>query len=501
MQVSILDSTVDPLHTISMCARTCYNSRDKYIKEKQEDFIRGLIKSGHESPLENAVITFDITGISRACSHQLVRHRVASYCISGDTIIPSFSNVERKTGKFRTIRKMYEWHKKGLPYNKKLVLRSMNSNHTIVGNKVLDIFYNGIKSVYEVTTESGRKIKTTKNHKFFTRDGWKELEDIKKGDYVMVNGVELLYNKDWLEYNYITLNRTRRDISKEIGCCEATLYKSFKKFGIIKPHSKYPNRKAGHGIKGMLSEESRKRISEKMSGQNNHRYIKDRNLLSISGGYTESLKKYDRKNNVCEFCGGSESIEVHHIDKNPRNNINENIKFLCSKCHKLWHKQKSIGSFLDKVLSIKYVGKEDVYDLEMEEPYHNYIANGFVVHNCQMSQRYVNQETNRYVIPEEIKKDGNKLAIYENAIMDAKNAYKELLYLGIKREDARFVLPEAMLTSLTVTMNFRELRHFLKLRTDSHSQWEIRNLANKMAQLVIDKGWGVLVEDIVEKNK
>ena len=43
MQVSILDSTVDPLHTISMCARTCYNSREKYTKEKREDFIRGLI--------------------------------------------------------------------------------------------------------------------------------------------------------------------------------------------------------------------------------------------------------------------------------------------------------------------------------------------------------------------------------------------------------------------------------------------------------------------------
>ena len=192
MRVYIFDSTRDPLFTISMCARTCYNSREKYNKEKQEDFIRGLIKSGHEAPLENATITFDILGISRSCSHQLVRHRMASY--------------------------------------------------------------------------------------------------------------------------------------------------------------------------------------------------------------------------------------------------------------------------------------------------------------CQQSQRYVNQEKNGYVIPPSIK--DNALSIYENAIMDAKNAYKEMIQLGVAKEDARFVLPEAMQTSITVTMNFREIRHFLKLRLDSHAQWEIRELANKMKDLIIEKGWKVLVEDL-----
>lgn len=200
MLVMLLDSTVNPLYTISMCARTCYNSREKYSKDKEEDFIRGLIKSGHESPLENASLTLDIIGISRSCSHQLVRHRLASY--------------------------------------------------------------------------------------------------------------------------------------------------------------------------------------------------------------------------------------------------------------------------------------------------------------CQQSQRYVNQENNGYAIPDNIKNDNNKLAIYENAIMDAKNAYKELLSLGVAREDARFVLPEAMLTNITMTMNFREIRHFLRLRLDKHAQWEIRELANKIKDLIISKGWKVLIEDInYEENK
>ena len=41
--------------------------------------VRGIVKSGHHSALEHAVFSFAVDGVSRACTHQLVRHRVASY--------------------------------------------------------------------------------------------------------------------------------------------------------------------------------------------------------------------------------------------------------------------------------------------------------------------------------------------------------------------------------------------------------------------------------------
>lgn len=82
MKVTLLDSTVDPLFVISMCARTCYNSRAKDNVDKRADFVKGLIKSGHTSTLENAIATFDIEGISRVCQNQIVRHRIGcSYCV------------------------------------------------------------------------------------------------------------------------------------------------------------------------------------------------------------------------------------------------------------------------------------------------------------------------------------------------------------------------------------------------------------------------------------
>lgn len=82
MKVELLDCTVDPLYVISMCARTCYDSRSRDQINKRADFVKGLIKSGHTSTLENAVATFDISGISRVCQNQIVRHRIGcSYCV------------------------------------------------------------------------------------------------------------------------------------------------------------------------------------------------------------------------------------------------------------------------------------------------------------------------------------------------------------------------------------------------------------------------------------
>ena len=72
--VKILSCTPYPLRAISIAAGTCYGKTD--ISEKR---VENCIKAGHESVLEHASATFQISDISRACSHQLVRHRLASY--------------------------------------------------------------------------------------------------------------------------------------------------------------------------------------------------------------------------------------------------------------------------------------------------------------------------------------------------------------------------------------------------------------------------------------
>jgi thymidylate synthase (FAD) len=86
LKVKLLAQSPDAIKVIYAAARQCYSSDaaadifDKAgKKDKVQSFIDKILESGHESPLEHVSFTFAIEGISRVCSHQLVRHRIASF--------------------------------------------------------------------------------------------------------------------------------------------------------------------------------------------------------------------------------------------------------------------------------------------------------------------------------------------------------------------------------------------------------------------------------------
>lgn len=85
MKVSLVSYTQNPEQLVSCAAKVCYSASEVdnifegLTPEKSDEFIQMLSDMGHESPIEHAVFTFAIEGISRSCSHQLVRHRLASY--------------------------------------------------------------------------------------------------------------------------------------------------------------------------------------------------------------------------------------------------------------------------------------------------------------------------------------------------------------------------------------------------------------------------------------
>jgi thymidylate synthase (FAD) len=93
----------------------------------------------------------------------------------------------------------------------------------------------------------------------------------------------------------------------------------------------------------------------------------------------------------------------------------------------------------------------------------------------QESQRYVEQGDVECIVPSGLTKPVE--ALYREAINHAQQAYKLLRHYGVKKEDARLVLPEASTTRLYVTGNFQAWRDFLRLRTEKHAQWEIRRVA------------------------
>lgn len=104
----------------------------------------------------------------------------------------------------------------------------------------------------------------------------------------------------------------------------------------------------------------------------------------------------------------------------------------------------------------------------------------------QVSQRYVKFLDFNYVTPPSIASNQEAEIIYRDTINRIKSSYERLIYLGIKAEDARYLLPNGCDTTITMTMNFRSLINFFNLRLDKHAQWEIRNLAKEMFKLVFE---------------
>ena len=95
------------------------------------------------------------------------------------------------------------------------------------------------------------------------------------------------------------------------------------------------------------------------------------------------------------------------------------------------------------------------------------------------SQRYVRINGVDLVMAESIRHSD----FYTEAgslMEDVMNLYQRMVDAGIPCEDARYITPQAVPTTLVMTMNARELRHFFSLRCCNRAQWEIRQMADEM---------------------
>jgi len=102
----------------------------------------------------------------------------------------------------------------------------------------------------------------------------------------------------------------------------------------------------------------------------------------------------------------------------------------------------------------------------------------------QKSQRYVDEHSFEYIIPEAIEVNRKALVLYRDFMARAKKVYIEIQKMNIKKEDARFVLPNAVESELVVTANFREWRHIIETRGSPKAQWEIRKVAIALLKIL-----------------
>ena len=104
----------------------------------------------------------------------------------------------------------------------------------------------------------------------------------------------------------------------------------------------------------------------------------------------------------------------------------------------------------------------------------------------QQSQRYVDETHFNYIEPDSIENNPEAHSIFVDFMDRAKEVYSKLQKLKIKKEDSRYVLPNAVESQIVVTANLREWRHIIYLRGKLQSQWEIRRVAIEILKILKD---------------
>ena len=480
------------MRKIERAGRVCYKSEENIKPESAEKFIRGIIKRGHESVIEHATVSFKIV-CDRGVTHELVRHRIASYsqestryCVAGDmklsTVNPHFNMTVKDF--FDNVQKSQNgsW--------KRILIKQLNESTGVLEYALVkNIFMTGIKKIFQITTDLGYKLQCTADHEIYTPRGYAKLSELNAGDKIYVNGVNvdsnrLYQNRDWLYHQNITLNKTFVAIAEEFGFNVSTLKKWARKFNLPKKGTGYFNAGRIPWNKG-LSEFDDNRVKNLTNALRiyhcNGRHDGEKIILKRD---TSEYQKYTAEK--CAICGSVKSLQVHHKDEDRTNHQPENLITLCSSCHLRVHSKNLEIIFADEIKSIEYIGEAEVYDIEMNSPFHNFVANGVVVHNCDYSAGKFGGELT-FIKPCFWSDDDENFHTWLATMELIERNYLALRAKGAKPEQARSILPNSLKTEIFVTMNLRELRHFLKLRTDKAAHPQMRQIALKMLDILVEK--------------
>ena len=535
MKVTLHSITPDPEATLIEVARVS-SSRDN----KREDYgklINYLIRNYHLSPFEHASLTLEIE-TSKAIAIQLLRHRSFSFqelCISGDSLIscqlPSGKIKRRSIEELYTLQHDKRWSR--------LVRVWDEERGELCTAKVKEVFDTGIKEVYRIVLENGKEVKATLDHKFLTKDGFKELRNISIGDSVACNGIPVYQSKEWMEnakLESIMDGTGVQGIADKAGVSYHTIRKWLKKLGLqftkkevalyTEVWNKGLPKEQQPGFGYVRNEETRNKMRESSrKGRDSNLYIDGRSndrtfRQKVWDWQTKYKKQLEIEQGGCRTCGSTNDLEIDHIipiSQNPEKAFDyDNLQLLCYDCHK----KKSSREYKQTVWwsavkSIEYVGEEQTYDMEIDHLSHNYVANGIVTHNSQRYQN-VGKMYNDIFEPIELRKQAENnrqsstevfdpvvLVGFETdeygeeynvekkaslAIADVldqiENLYNSLLREGVSRETARFILPMCTKTTLYMTGTIRSWLTFLNVRLDEHAQKEIRDIAVEVGKIL-----------------
>lgn len=289
-------------------------------------------------------------------------------CLTGDTVLERGACGQYQKGPEITIRQLYDnWSSKesvGGKYRRVGVnILQMKHDGRIRPGKVKGVYYQGKRPTVVITTERGFNIKTTWNHKFPTEFGDRTVSQLSIGDKLFIKGRRF--------------SDIRKDQKKELSNPSSLIGKTYSGCGFQEGEDNI----SWNGGSSKYLKQSKKIIEKRANGKCEKC---GRDITKICGE-CGSIIRLER----CEFAH-VKTLEQCDYDFKKYHNP-ENILYLCNPCHKKFdyakgerkvrHAQGRVTE-LDQIVSIKATGiEEDVFDVEMEGPEHNFVANGIVTCN------------------------------------------------------------------------------------------------------------------------
>lgn len=278
-------------------------------------------------------------------------------CLSGDTKI-WVSRKKDSSGRVYTLKQLYErFNGAGIPTGVRgnnmrywdgsipTRVNSLRSDGFTGLNTVNAVVSSGMKTTYTVVTSTGKSIRATMDHQFKTADGFKKLSALSVGDTVVCRAEK-----------QVTKPQKSRPVKERCG-----------KY----PHSPYRTR--------VVAGKTYQRVSTP-------RLVYD---AGLNGVHPDDLLTALATDPSHGFVFSPQNHEIHHKDGDPSNNEFANLECLPGPDHQRLHNAESpyvrrFGAYEvaeEVIVSIDLFGEEETYDIAMNYPDNNFVANDFVVHN------------------------------------------------------------------------------------------------------------------------